>query len=95
VYSSAANRAYLRRREIKMVIPVKEDHMKHRRARGRASGRPAAFDAGHYERRNTVELCSAGLKQFRRRDPGRQARVQVPGHRRRRVDPDLAASSVP
>lgn len=31
-YSSAANRAYLRKRGIKAVIPVKEDQKKHRRA---------------------------------------------------------------
>jgi hypothetical protein len=37
-YSSAANRAYLRKRGIKAVIPVKEDQKKHRRARGRAGG---------------------------------------------------------
>jgi transposase len=54
-YSSAANRAYLRKRGIKAVIPVKEDQKKHRRARGRAGGRPPAFDAGRYKERNTVE----------------------------------------
>ena len=36
-YSSAANRAYLRKRGIKAVIPVKEDQKKHRRGRGRAA----------------------------------------------------------
>ena len=35
-YSSAANRAYLRKRGITAVIPVKEDQKKHRRNRGRA-----------------------------------------------------------
>lgn len=54
-YSSAANRAYLRRRGIAAVIPVKEDQKKHRRARGRAGGRPPAFDAARYKERNTVE----------------------------------------
>jgi transposase len=44
---------------------VKEDQKKHRRARGSAGGRPAAFDAGRYKERNTVERCFAGLKQFR------------------------------
>jgi transposase len=43
-YSSAANRAYLRRRHIKAVIPVKEDQKNNRRARGRRGGRPPAFD---------------------------------------------------
>jgi transposase len=64
-YSSAANRAYLRRRGIQAVIPVKVDQRKSRRARGRFGGRPPAFDAGHYKERNTVERCFAKLKQFR------------------------------
>jgi len=48
-YSSAANRAYLRKRGITAVIPVKEDQKKHRRNRGRAGGRPPAFNAGRYK----------------------------------------------
>jgi transposase len=64
-YSSAANRAYLRKRGIQTVIPVKEDQKKHRRARGRAGGRPPAFDPEHCKERNTVERCFAKLKQFR------------------------------
>ena len=64
-YSSAANRAYLPKRGITAVIPVKEDQKKHRRARGSAGGRPPAFDAGRYQERNTVERCFARLKQFR------------------------------
>jgi transposase len=64
-YSSAANRAYLRRRGIKAVIPVKEDQKDHRRARGRMGGRPAAFDPACYRQRNTVERCFSKLKQFR------------------------------
>jgi transposase len=58
-------RAYLRKRGITAVIPVKEDQKKHRRARGRAGGRPPAFDAGRYKERNTVERCFAKLRQFR------------------------------
>jgi len=53
-YSSAANRAYLRKRRIQAVMPVKEDQKKHRRNRGRAGGRPPGFDAGRYKERNTV-----------------------------------------
>ena len=64
-YSSAANRAYLRRRHIQAVIPVKEDQKNHRRARGRRGGRPPSFDATHYRERNTVERCFSKLKQFR------------------------------
>jgi transposase len=64
-YSSAANRAYLRNRGIKAVIPVKKDQKKHRRARGRAGGRPPAFDRERYKERNTVERCFGKLKQFR------------------------------
>jgi transposase len=64
-YSSAANRAWLRRRGIQAVIPVKEDQKKNRRARGRSGGRPPAFDAGPYKERNTVERCFSKLKQFR------------------------------
>jgi transposase len=64
-YSSQANRSYLRRRGIKAVIPVKEDQKNHRRARGRAGGRPPAFDELLYKQRNTVERCFSKLKQFR------------------------------
>ena len=57
--------ARLRRHGIKAVIPVKEDQKQHRRGRGRAGGRPPAFDAGWYKQRNTVERCFSKLKQFR------------------------------
>ena len=39
-YSSAANGAYLRKRGITVVIPVKDDQEANRRDRGRAGGRP-------------------------------------------------------
>ena len=64
-YSSAANRACLRKRGIKAVIAVKEDQKNHRRMRGSRGGRPPGFDAGQYKDRNTVERCSGKLKQFR------------------------------
>jgi transposase len=64
-YSCAANRAYLRRRGIKAVIPVKQDQKKHRRNRGSHGGRPPAFDAGQYKDRNTAGRCFGKLKQFR------------------------------
>jgi len=58
-------RAWLRRHHITAVIPVKEDQKKHRRDRGRTGARPPAFDAGWYNKRNTVERCFSKLKQFR------------------------------
>jgi transposase len=64
-YSSAGNRAWLRRRGIKAVIPVKDDQAAGRRRRGRRGGRPPAFDAARYRQRNTVERCFSKLKQFR------------------------------
>ena len=64
-YSSAANRAWPRKRGITAVIPVKEDQKKNRRARGRSGGRPPAFDPGRYKERNTVERGFSKLKQFR------------------------------
>ena len=64
-YSSKANRAYLRGRGIKAVIPVKEDQKANRRKRGSAGGRPPAFDPERYKERNTVERCFNKLKGFR------------------------------
>jgi hypothetical protein len=58
-YSSAANRAYLRGRGIRAVIPVKEDQKNHRRARGRTGGRPPLFDPACYRQRNTSNAASA------------------------------------
>ncbi len=64
-YSSTANRAYLRKRGIKAVIPVKEDQQTHRRNRGQHGGRPPAFDREQYKDRNTAGRCFGKLKQFR------------------------------
>ena len=64
-YSSRSNRAYLRRRAIKATIPDKEDQKAHRRARGRAGGRPPTFDSERYKQRNTAERCINKLKGFR------------------------------
>ncbi len=47
------------------MIAVKEEQKKHRRARGRADGRPPAFDPERYKERNTVERSFSKLKQFR------------------------------
>ena len=80
---------------IKAVIPVKEDQKKHRRDRAARAPtarlrRPALHGAQH--RRALLRQAEAVP---RRRDPLRQARVHVLGHRRPRVDPDLATGSRP
>ena len=52
-YSSAANRAWLRRRHIRAVIPVKDDQEDHRRARAGAAParlRPAALQRAQHGR---------------------------------------------
>src|SRR6266540_957202 len=64
-YSSRANRAYLRRRGIKAVIPVKEDQAANRGKLGSQGGRPPVFDRETYKERNTVERCFNKLRQFR------------------------------
>ena len=64
-YSSRANRAYLRRRRIKAVIPEKADQIAHRRKRGSGGGRPVSFAAELYRERNTVERCINKIKAWR------------------------------
>ncbi|WP_372478697.1 IS5 family transposase [Nocardia abscessus] len=64
-YSSAANRAYLRERGIPAMIPVPADQPGHRRNRGRAGGRPPAFDHEICRHRNTIERGINRLKQHR------------------------------
>lgn len=64
-YSSRAIRSYLRRRGIPATIPERRDQQAHRRRRGRAGGRPPAFDHVTYKRRNVVERCFNRLKQHR------------------------------
>ena len=64
-YSSKANRAYLRRRGIKAVIPEKVDQAAARKRKGSAGGRPVGHDAELYKDRNTVERCIGKLKQWR------------------------------
>jgi len=64
-YSSRAIRTHLRRRGIRAVIPQPADQIAKRKQRGRAGGRPPAFDKTAYRQRNTVERCINKLKQWR------------------------------
>jgi transposase len=64
-YSSRSNRAHLARRGITAVISEPSDQKAHRTRRGRAGGRPPAFDAEVYKQRNTVERSFNVFKQWR------------------------------
>ncbi|MFF2167318.1 IS5 family transposase [Streptomyces sp. NPDC058175] len=64
-YSSRANRAHLRKRNIKAVIPEKADQAANRRKKGRQGGRPVSHDAELYKDRNTVERLINKLKAWR------------------------------
>lgn len=65
-YSSRANRAYLHRRGIKVVIPVKADQAANRKKKGSHGGRPVSHDAEAYKWRNAVERCIRQIKAWRR-----------------------------
>jgi transposase len=65
VYSSRGNRAYLRKRQIKAVIPEKKDQAANRKKKGSRGGRPIGHDAELYKARNTVERLINKLKAWR------------------------------
>ena len=64
-YSSRANRALLRRRGIKAVIPEPSDQIGHRKRRGSAGGRPVGLDSDEYKGRNVIERGYCLIKQWR------------------------------
>ncbi|EFL20310.1 IS4 family transposase [Streptomyces himastatinicus ATCC 53653] len=64
-YSSRANRAHLRKRRIKAVIPEKKDQAANRRKKGSRGGRPVTHNADLYRDRNTVERAINRLKDWR------------------------------
>ena len=64
-YSSRGNRALLRRRGIRAVIPEPADQIGHRKRRGAAGGRPPAFDSYDYRSRNVIERGFCDTKQWR------------------------------
>ncbi|GAB2798996.1 transposase [Amycolatopsis magusensis] len=64
-YTHPSTRKALRERRIKATIPERADQIARRKAKGKAGGRPPAFDPDLYKLRNVVERCFNRLKQFR------------------------------
>jgi len=64
-YSSKANRELLRNRGIEAVISEPSDQKANRKRRGHAGGRPPAFNADTYKKRNTIERGFNIFKQWR------------------------------
>lgn len=64
-YSSRANRAHLRKRRIKAVIPEKKDQAANRKRKGSRGGRPVTHDTRLYRDRNTVERAINKMKDWR------------------------------
>lgn len=64
-YSHPSTRKAMRARRIRFTCPQRDDQIAYRAAQGSHGGRPPAFDAQLYKRRNVVERCFNRLKQFR------------------------------
>jgi Transposase DDE domain len=64
-YSSRANRANLRRRRIRAVIPEQADQAAHRKKRGSRGGRPVSHDPELDQERNTAERCINRIEEWR------------------------------
>jgi putative transposase len=64
-YSARAHRTRLRAAKVKTVIPEPADQIAHRQRRGPRGGRPPAFDAELYRRRNVIERGYNTIKQWR------------------------------
>ena len=64
-YSSRANRALLRARKIKTVIPEPRDQIANRKRKGSRGGRPVDFDSEAYKGRSAVEQSFNIFKQWR------------------------------
>lgn len=61
-YSSRDNRAHLRQRGIKAVIPEKKAQASNRKEKGSGGGRPVSHDAALSKERNTVERLSTSSR---------------------------------
>jgi transposase len=64
-YSSRANRALLREKKIKAIIPEPRDQVANRKRKGSRGGRPVDFDSEAYKGRSVVEQSFSLFEQWR------------------------------